>query len=64
MNEEALVLLKEAFKRSLREHLGSIEEKPVVELQAWSLALLELATDVRLFQLSLEDEIKQGRLLD
>lgn len=58
MNQEALIVLKEAFKRSLKEHLGPIEEKPGIERNAWSLALLELAKEVRFYQLEIEDEIK------
>lgn len=58
MNEKGLFLLKEAFKRSLREHLGSLDEKPRIELQAWSLALLELASDVHFYKLELEDELR------
>lgn len=58
IDQEALFLLKEAFKRSLREHLGPIEEKPIPELRGWSLALIELASECRERQIELEDFLR------
>lgn len=55
LNEQALFLMKDAFKRNLRQHLGGIELKPTWELRAWSLALLELATECRERQFEMED---------
>lgn len=57
-HQEALSLLKEAFKRSLREHLGPIEEKPIPELKGWTMALMELATECRERQIELEDFLR------
>lgn len=57
MNEQAQILLKEAFKRLLMNYLGSIEEKPIPELRAWSLALLELAHECREQMLEIEDSL-------
>lgn len=57
-DQEALFLLKEAFKRSLREHLGPIEEKPIPELNAWTMAMLDLATEYRERQIELEDFLR------
>lgn len=58
LDEQAAVMLREAFKRSLRQHIGSKEMKPIWELQTWSLALLELATEFREDQLRAEDELQ------
>ena len=61
-NEPAdLLLLKEAFKRSLRTHLGPIDEKPIPELRAWATALLELARECREQQLEIEDHLQDKR---
>ena len=51
-------MLREAFKRSLRESIGPIVEKPIPELRAWSLALIELASECRERQLELEDFLR------
>lgn len=55
IDEKCQILLKDAFKRYLREQLGPIEDKPIPELQAWNLALIEVASAVRLRQLYLEE---------
>lgn len=46
----ALLLLKDAFKRQLLDFIGS-SPKPEFELGAWSLALLEVAQELRERQL-------------
>ena len=56
IDEKCLLMMKDAFKRYLREQLGPIEDKPIPELQAWSLALIEVAQEVRSHQLRLEDD--------
>lgn len=58
LDERASIMLREAFKRNLRQHIGSKEMKPIWELQTWSLALLELATEFREAQLAVEDELQ------
>lgn len=60
-NEQAELLLKEAFKRILQNYLGPIEEKPIPELRAWALALLELARVYREQQIWLEDYLRDKR---
>lgn len=61
-NEPAELLLKEAFKRSLRTHLGPIDEKPIPELRAWATALLELARECREHQIGIEDLLQDKRV--
>ena len=60
-NEPAELILKEAFKRSLYSHLGPIDEKPILELRGWALALLELARECREQQLEIEDHLQDKR---
>ena len=60
LDEKALMLLKDAFKRFLTEQLGPLEDKPPIELWAWSLALIELASVVRLHLLKFEDGLSKS----
>lgn len=52
----ALHVLKVAFVRHLSEAVGSIENKPPMELVAWSQALLELEQEMRQQLLKTPDE--------
>lgn len=45
--DEILVIMTAAFKRSLAEDIGSLGMKPDIELEAWRLALLELAAEIQ-----------------
>ena len=47
IEKQALQIMATAFKRSLKEHIGSLEDKPPIELVAWSKALIELELDFR-----------------
>ena len=47
--------MKDAFKRYLLEQLGPLEDKPLFELGAWSLTLIEITREVRERQLDLQD---------
>lgn len=54
-DEQATILIAEAFKRFLREQLGPIEDKPIVELMAWDIALLSMARDMRIQQAKISE---------
>lgn len=43
----AVQVLANAFRRSLEEHIGSLENKPPTELVAWSKALIEMEQAIR-----------------
>lgn len=64
MNEAAELLLKEALERHLRAYLGPLDEKPIPELRAWALALLDLARECRELQLDLEDLLHNKRFAE
>lgn len=61
IDEKCLMLMKDAFKRYLLERLGPIEDKPHMELGAWTLALIEVAHEVRSQQSLLEDDEIKNR---
>ena len=54
MNEQFQIFLKEAFKEQMRQYLGSFHTKPIPELRAWNLAMVELASECEECQMNLE----------
>jgi hypothetical protein len=59
MDEKTQIVLKDAFKRFLKEQLGPVEDKPYIELAAWKRALVELAFEIEASQSILEEELKK-----
>ena len=59
---QAYLLLKDAFKRQLQSFVGNIESMPAYEAGAWSLALLELASELRSRQLDIEENIASASI--
>ena len=45
IDEKVLSILKNAFRDSLKNHIGPLEGKPARELQAWVLALLAVGQE-------------------
>jgi hypothetical protein len=56
VDEKCLTIMKDAFKRYLLEQLGPLDDKPLFELRAWNLALLEVDYLVQSRRVLLEDE--------
>lgn len=56
VDEKCLALMAAAFKRYLLEQLGPLNNKPLFELRAWNLALVEVESIVKSHRRTFEDE--------
>ena len=63
VDDKCLTLMKDAFKRYLLEQLGPLEDKPLFELRAWSLALLDLESLVQSHRRSFDDVTLECRAI-
>ncbi|MEH2434979.1 MAG: hypothetical protein V7K25_12120 [Nostoc sp.] len=54
----ALQIMSEAFKRFLKENIGNVEDKPIIEILAWSRAMLELEQEFRAALLTKDENLE------